>query len=97
MPIGTVTRVFERRGFGYITPDEGDRDLFVQVDAATLAHFKPPPPESSPEDGVLRASSVSHATRASGDGRGLREGTRVRFEIHDSDVGLQAVAVAPLH
>ncbi|MCH2138072.1 MAG: cold shock domain-containing protein [Phycisphaerales bacterium] len=31
MPTGTITRVFERRGFGYITPDQGDRDVYMHV------------------------------------------------------------------
>ncbi len=31
MPTGTITRVFEQRGFGYITPDRGDRDVFVNA------------------------------------------------------------------
>lgn len=31
MPIGTVTRVFQHRGFGYITPDDGDRDVLVSA------------------------------------------------------------------
>jgi cold shock CspA family protein len=39
MPIGTLTRVFQHRGFGYITPDEGDRD--VLVDAALIAAQDP--------------------------------------------------------
>ena len=100
MPTGTVTRVFETKGFGYITPDEGDRDLLVRVDAQMLWQFTK----------VCRAQSISNETQsdshrpiaAFGTRRTLsalpklREGTRVQFEIEDSDVGLQAVAVAPL-
>jgi len=29
MQTGTVTRMFEVRGFGFITPDHGDRDAFL--------------------------------------------------------------------
>jgi CspA family cold shock protein len=29
MQTGTVTRMFELRGFGFITPDQGDRDVFL--------------------------------------------------------------------
>ncbi|MDP7070208.1 MAG: cold shock domain-containing protein [Phycisphaerales bacterium] len=32
MPTGTVTRYFELRGFGFITPDESDRDVFLGCD-----------------------------------------------------------------
>jgi CspA family cold shock protein len=32
MPTGTITRVFEQRGFAYITPDMGDRDVFVHAE-----------------------------------------------------------------
>ncbi|MCH2137045.1 MAG: cold shock domain-containing protein [Phycisphaerales bacterium] len=71
MPTGTITRVFELRGFGYITPDEGDRDLFIQ----SLRH-----------DGDAHTNAVE-----------LREGSRVSFEVRDSEIGLQAVSISPLH
>jgi|TARA_B110000495_G_C22728846_1_gene427873 CspA family cold shock protein len=29
MQTGTVTRLFELRGFGFITPDDSDRDVFL--------------------------------------------------------------------
>ncbi|MDG2477692.1 MAG: cold shock domain-containing protein [Phycisphaerales bacterium] len=29
MQTGTVTRMFELRGFGFITPDDSDRDVFL--------------------------------------------------------------------
>ncbi len=32
MPTGTVTRFFELRGFGFITPDDSDRDVFLGCD-----------------------------------------------------------------
>ncbi len=32
MPTGTVSRIFELRGFGFITPDESERDVFVGID-----------------------------------------------------------------
>lgn len=32
MPTGTLTRLFERRGFGFITPDDSDRDVFFSMD-----------------------------------------------------------------
>ncbi|MDP7028694.1 MAG: cold shock domain-containing protein [Phycisphaerales bacterium] len=32
MPHGTLTRLFEVRGFGFITPDESDRDVFLGID-----------------------------------------------------------------
>ena len=32
MPTGTITRVFEQRGFAYITPDQGDQDVFVRAE-----------------------------------------------------------------
>ena len=33
MPTGTITRVFEQRGFAYITPDRGDRDVYVHAES----------------------------------------------------------------
>lgn len=32
MPTGTITRIFEQRGFAYITPDMGDRDVYVHAE-----------------------------------------------------------------
>tara|TARA_Y100001968_G_C19098294_1_gene591285 strand:- start:354 stop:572 length:219 start_codon:yes stop_codon:yes gene_type:complete len=32
VPQGTVTRLFSQRGFGYITPDDSDRDVLVTMD-----------------------------------------------------------------
>jgi len=32
MQTGTVTRLFEVRGFGFISPDESDRDVFLGLD-----------------------------------------------------------------
>ncbi len=32
MQIGTVTQMFESRGFGFITPDNSDRDVFLGSD-----------------------------------------------------------------
>jgi len=37
MPTGTVTRFFELRGFGFITPDESDRDVFLGCDVIGTA------------------------------------------------------------
>ena len=106
MPIGTVTRVFETRGFGYITPDEGDRDVFVQVNTATsvndadVAQLKSgarSPNERPRDDASPTGGSRLREGPSPSDGRYLREGMRVRFKIEDSDTGLHAVAVAPLH
>merc|ERR1711998_751995 len=37
---GTVARFFTDRGFGYITPDRGDGDIFVHFSAITGAGFR---------------------------------------------------------
>ena len=101
MPMGTVTRVFETKGFGYITPDEGDRDLLVQVDAERHQQCAGVGPAQLPPNGYR---SDNHGPRVAFSEKGvlrtlpkLCQGTRVQYEIEDSDAGLHAVAVAPLH
>ncbi len=35
VPHGTVTRLFAQRGFGYITPDDSDRDVLLTMDVVS--------------------------------------------------------------
>eukprot|EP00401_Gymnodinium_catenatum_P055777 CAMPEP_0117565530 /NCGR_PEP_ID=MMETSP0784-20121206/56616_1 /TAXON_ID=39447 /ORGANISM="" /LENGTH=189 /DNA_ID=CAMNT_0005363327 /DNA_START=31 /DNA_END=600 /DNA_ORIENTATION=- len=37
---GTVAKFFTERGFGYITPDEGERDIFVHFSAIQSSGFR---------------------------------------------------------
>ena len=37
MQMGTVTRLFEIRGFGFITPDASDRDVFLGMDVVNTS------------------------------------------------------------
>ncbi len=37
MQTGTVTRLFEVRGFGFITPDASDRDVFLGMEVVNTS------------------------------------------------------------
>jgi len=43
MPIGTVKWFSEEKGFGFITPDDGTKDLFVHQTALVGVGLRPLP------------------------------------------------------
>ena len=49
MPTGTVKWFNDEKGFGFITPDEGDRDLFVHFSGIDGDGFKTLPENSKVE------------------------------------------------
>ncbi len=40
MPTGTVNRFNKIKGYGFITPDEGDAEVFVHFSAIDMAGYK---------------------------------------------------------
>jgi CspA family cold shock protein len=49
MPTGTVKWFNDEKGFGFITPDSGERDLFVHFSGITGDGFKTLPEDSKVE------------------------------------------------
>ena len=64
MATGTVKWFSDEKGFGFITPDEGDKDVFVhrsQVEGGTLADGARVSFDTEPADKGPRAINVKPA------------------------------------
>lgn len=70
MAIGTVKWFDSKKGFGFITPDHGPRDVFVHITAVNDAGI----------DGLSPGQRLEFELAQSGDGRLLALGLVLRSE-----------------
>ena len=87
MPQGTVKWFNEEKGYGFITPDDGDADLFVHHSGIAGEGFKSLEEGESVSYEVtqgrkgMQATNVSRGSNNGPDSRGTEDSLRVPLEV----------------
>jgi len=87
MPQGTVKWFNEEKGYGFITPDDGDADLFVHHSGIAGEGFKSLEEGESVSYEVtqgrkgMQATNVSKGSADGADSRGTEDSLRVPLEV----------------